>query len=36
VPATFPTATTVSYRAALAALDPNYRFGLDALSAPRR
>jgi type 1 glutamine amidotransferase len=36
VPATFPTATTVSYRADLAALDPNYRFGLDALSAPRR
>jgi type 1 glutamine amidotransferase len=36
VPSTFPTARTVSYRADLAALDPNYRFGLDPLSAPPR
>ena len=36
VPRSFPTANTVSYRADLAALDPGYRLGLDALSAPRR
>jgi hypothetical protein len=36
VPASFPIATTVSYRADLAAMDPGYRFGLDALSTPRR
>ena len=35
-PGTFPTATTVSYRADLAAMDPNYRAGLDPLTAPRR
>ncbi|WP_291990315.1 ThuA domain-containing protein [Luteitalea sp.] len=34
VPTTFPTATTVSYRADLAALDPNYARGLNALDAP--
>ena len=33
VPASFPTATTVSYRADLAALDPNYARGLNALDA---
>jgi len=31
VPATFPTATTVSYRADLAALDPDFERGLDNL-----
>ena len=31
-PATFPTETTVSYRADLAAMDPRYRNGLDPLS----
>lgn len=31
VPATFPTAETVAYRADLAAMDPNYRNGLDSL-----
>jgi uncharacterized protein len=36
VPASFPTANTVSYRADLAALDPNFRNGLDSLTAPRR
>jgi type 1 glutamine amidotransferase len=36
VPASFPTAHTVSYRADLAAIDAGYRFGLDALSTPRR
>jgi type 1 glutamine amidotransferase len=35
-PASFPTANTVSYRADLAAMDPGYRFGLDALSGQRR
>jgi hypothetical protein len=33
VPASFPTATTVSYRADLAALDPNYGRGLNSLDA---
>jgi hypothetical protein len=33
VPATFPTADTVSYRADLAAMDPRYRNGLDPLTA---
>jgi type 1 glutamine amidotransferase len=32
VPANFPDANTVSYRADLAAMDPNYRNGLDGLS----
>lgn len=36
VPATFPTANSVSYRADLAAMDSNFRNGLDALTAPRR
>ncbi|MEO8259657.1 MAG: ThuA domain-containing protein [Acidobacteriota bacterium] len=36
VPAPFPTADTVSYRADIAALDPSYRNGLDSLTAPRR
>ena len=36
VPAPFPTANTVSYRADLAAMDPGYRLGLDALSGQRR
>jgi hypothetical protein len=31
VPANFPTETTVSYRADLAALDPNYTKGLNGL-----
>jgi hypothetical protein len=34
VPATFPTATTVVYRADLAAMDPRYRHGLDNLDLP--
>ena len=33
VPATFPTASTVSYRADLAAIDPNYSRGLNGLDA---
>jgi uncharacterized protein len=33
VPASFPTATTVSYRTDLAALDPNYARGLNSLDA---
>jgi type 1 glutamine amidotransferase len=33
VPANFPTATTVSYRADLAAMDPRFADGLDALTA---
>ena len=33
VPATFPTADTVSYRADLAAMDPRFRNGLDPLSS---
>ncbi len=32
IPANFPTADTVAYRADLAAMDPNYRNGLDGLS----
>lgn len=36
VPVSFPTATTVSYRADLAAMDAGYRLGLDALTTPRR
>src|SRR5688572_23135258 len=32
IPANFPTANTVSYRVDLAAMDPNYRNGLDGLS----
>ena len=36
VPASFPTADTVSCRADLAAMNPGYRFGLDALSATQR
>ena len=35
VPATFPTADTVSYRADLAAMDPNYANGLNNLDLPR-
>jgi type 1 glutamine amidotransferase len=34
VPANFPTATTVSYRADIAALDPDYTDGLDKLDLP--
>jgi hypothetical protein len=34
VPANFPTATTVAYRADLAAMDPDYRNGLDNLDLP--
>jgi type 1 glutamine amidotransferase len=34
VPATFPTADTVSYRADIAALDPDFRNGLDNLDLP--
>ena len=36
VPAQFPTADTVSYRADIAAIDPGYRDGLDNLDLPRR
>jgi uncharacterized protein len=36
VPSSFPTATIVSYRSDLAAMDPGYRSGLDALTANRR
>jgi type 1 glutamine amidotransferase len=36
VPASFPTATTVAYRADLAAMDPNYSSGLDSLTARPR
>jgi type 1 glutamine amidotransferase len=35
VPATFPTATSVSYRADLAALDPNFPKGLNALDSAK-
>ena len=35
VPAGFPTADVVSYRADLAAMDPGYASGLDPLDAPR-
>jgi hypothetical protein len=34
VPAGFPTATTVSYRADLAAMDPNAKKGLNVFDAP--
>jgi type 1 glutamine amidotransferase len=36
VPATFPSADTVSYRADVAAMDPAYANGLDPLTATRR
>jgi type 1 glutamine amidotransferase len=36
VPANFPTANTVSYRADIAAMDPDYTNGLDNLDLPRR
>jgi uncharacterized protein len=36
VPANFPTADTVSYRTDLAAMDPLYKNGLNALDPPRR
>jgi type 1 glutamine amidotransferase len=36
IPASFPTATTVAYRADLAAMDPNYASGLDGLTARPR
>ena len=36
VPANFPTATTVAYRADLAAMDPNFTNGLDSLTARPR
>jgi hypothetical protein len=34
VPASFPTADTVSYRSDLAAMDPDYSNGLDNLDLP--
>jgi hypothetical protein len=36
VPANFPAPDTVSYRADLAAMDPGFRNGLDALTTPPR
>ena len=36
VPATFPSASTVSYRADLAAMDPLFKNGLNPLDQPRR
>jgi hypothetical protein len=36
VPGNFPTANSVSYRADLAAMDPDYKNGLDNLDLPRR
>jgi hypothetical protein len=36
VPASFPTASTVSYRADLASMDPIYKSGLNPLDPPRR
>jgi len=36
VPGNFPTANSVSYRTDLAAMDPNYKNGLDNLDLPRR
>jgi uncharacterized protein len=36
VPSSFPTANTVSYRADFAAMDPNYKNGLNPLDPPRR
>lgn len=35
VPANFPTATSVSYRADIAAMDPNYKKGLNGLDSAR-
>ena len=35
VPASFPTADTVSYRAAIAEMDPNYKKGLNALDTAK-
>ena len=35
VPATFPSADTVSYRADLAAMDPNFKKGLNPLDAAK-
>jgi hypothetical protein len=35
VPASFPTPSTVSYRADLAALDPNFGKGLNALDSAK-
>jgi hypothetical protein len=36
VPASFPTATSVSYRVDLAAMDPTYKNGLNPLDPPRK
>jgi type 1 glutamine amidotransferase len=36
VPPTFPTADSVSYRADIAAMDPDFKNGLDNLDLPRR
>jgi hypothetical protein len=36
VPSTFPSADTVTYRADLASMDPDYKSGLNPLDAPRR
>ena len=36
VPSTFPTADSVSYRADIAAMDPDFKNGLDNLDLPRR
>ena len=36
IPASFPTATTVAYRADLATMDPNYASGLDSLTSRPR
>ena len=36
IPTSFPTATTVAYRADLAAMDPNYTNGLDSLTSRPR
>jgi type 1 glutamine amidotransferase len=35
IPSNFPTADTVSYRADFAAMDPDYKFGLNPLDAAR-
>jgi hypothetical protein len=34
IPAVFPTATVVAYRDDIAQMDPNYKYGLNALSNP--
>jgi len=34
IPAVFPAATVVAYRSDIAAMDPNYKYGLNALSNP--